>query len=92
MILHSWKVLWEHFPKRQGWNWMQLFFLNYFPALESIWIVIDGHSTSGLTLELHVQCAHTSKCIDGLVQLWTEPVWYSGQRAELELNQTTFEV
>ena len=52
----------------------------YFPALESTWIVIDGHLTPGITLKLHVQCAHASKFIDGSVRLWTgsEPVQYSG--------------
>ena len=52
-------------------------------------LVVDGHATSGITLELHVQCAHTSKFINGSVRLWTssEPVQYSGQRAELEPNQ-----
>ena len=68
-------------PKKAGVELEAVFHSQfYFPALESTWIVIDGHLTPGITLKLHVQCAHASKFIDGSVRLWTgsEPVQYSG--------------
>ena len=72
--------------KKQRQNQGQFSFSIYFPALESTWIVLDGHLISGITCSV---CTHTAKFINGLVHLWTgsEPVQYSEQRVKLEPNQ-----